>query len=60
MDGLIKFYIKYVDDTLVLAKVEGVGEMACYSCLRGWRAYVGGVVVWVACLRGSVGGVLAW
>ena len=37
--------------------------MACYSCLRGWRASVGDVV---ACLRGwrgwraCVGGVLAW
>ena len=43
--------------------------MACYSRLRGWRGWracVGGVLVWVAwmtCLRGwraCVGGVLGW
>ena len=27
--------------------------MVCYLCLRGWRAYVGGVLVCVACLMGS-------
>ena len=26
-DGLIKFYIRYVDDTLVLAKVEDIGNI---------------------------------
>ena len=26
-DGLIKFYITYVDDTLVLAKVEDIGNI---------------------------------
>ena len=47
------------------------GELAWVTCLRGWRANVGGLgsmlalVVWVACLRGwpasvgDVGGVLA-
>ena len=26
-DGLIKFYVKYVDDTLVLAKVEDIDNI---------------------------------
>ena len=31
MDGLIKFYIRYVDDTLVLAKAEDIDIMKQFN-----------------------------